>query len=439
VNVTVENLAPCRKLVRVEVEAETVDAAFVKVTSGFRREARFPGFRPGKAPLDLVLRTYTKQIEDEAKRQLISDHYQKAIEEQKLRVVTKPEIEEIQFGRGQALQFAATVETMPEFELPDYKGIPVQREERAVSDDDVERALGVLREQHASYRDEARAVQTNDFVVVNYKGTSEDRPLTDFAPTARGLTEKSNFWLHIEPNSFIPGFTEQLIGAQAGERRTVTVEFPPDFVAPQLAGKKGVYEVEILEVKEKVLPELTEDFAKSFGAESLDKLREGVRRDLGNELEFKQRRGVRNQIIRSLLDRTQFDLPESIVASETKNVLYDLLRENQERGLSRETIDQQKDEIYNYASNSAKERIKVGFILNRIAEKEEIKVNEREILQRVVALAEQNNVKPERLLKQLQERNGLNEIHDQIMTAKALDFLQTHARVIEVPAASGPS
>jgi trigger factor len=433
VNVTVENLTACRRLVRVEVDAATVDAAFERATAGFRREARFPGFRPGKAPLDLVLRTYSKQIEEEAKRQLISEQYQKAIDEQKLTVMTKPEIEEIQFGRGQPMQFAATVEVMPEFEVPDYKEIPVQREQRSVTEEDIDRALGTLREQQASYRNLARAVQANDFVVVNYRGTSEGKPLTEFAPTARGLTEQSKFWMEVAPESFIPGFTDQLIGAQAGERRTVTVDFPADFVAPQLAGKKGDYEVEVLEVKEKVLPELTEEFAKTYGAESLEKLREGVRKDLENELEFKHRRSMRNQIVRSLLDRTQFELPESLLASETKHVLYDLLRENQERGISQEVIDQQKNEIYSYASNSAKDRLKAGFVLSRIADKEGIKVTEEEMRQRILLLAHQNNIKPDRLVKQLKERNGLVEIHEQILTAKALDFLINHARIIEAP------
>ena len=432
-NVTVENLAPCRKLIRVEVDAPSVDAAFDRVTAEFRREARFPGFRPGKAPLELVTRTYSKQIEEEVKRKLISENYRKAVEDQKLQVVSKPDIEEIQFGRGQALQFAATVETAPEFTLPEYKGIPIRREVKLVSDADVEHALNVLREQQATYSDVARPVQMGDFVVVNYSGTSDGKPLTDIAPTARGLTQKNNSWLHMAtPDPFIPGFTEQLVGAQAGERRTVTVDFPGDFVAPQLAGKKGVYEVEILQVKEKVLPELTEELAKSYRAENLEKLREGVKRDLQNELEYKQSRTIRNQLVRSLLDRIQFELPESVVMGETRNVIYDIVRENQERGVSKETIDQQKDEIFSVASNSAKDRIRAGFILNRIAEKEGIKVSEQEITQRILYLADQNQIKPEKFVKQLQERNGIAAIQEQILSTKVLDFLQSQAHIEEV-------
>jgi trigger factor len=327
--------------------------------------------------------------------------------------------------------FAATVEIIPDFTLPEYKGIPIKRNTQTVTDADLDRALQVLREQHAGYNNVDRPVQADDYVVVNYSATSEGKPLTDFAETARGLTQQSNFWVHVAPGSFIPGFTEQLVGAKAGEHRTVTVDFPADFVAPQLVGKKGVYEVDVVQVKEKVLPEVTEEFAKSYGAESVEKLREGVRRDLQNELEFKQRRDLRNQLVRSLLERVQVDLPESVVLNETRSVVYDIVRENKERGVSKEAIDQQKDEIYNVAASSAKDRVKATLIFGAIAEKENIRVNDQEMTQRILVLAEQNHIKPEKLIKQLQERNGIAQIHEQILTSKVLDFLQLNAHVQE--------
>ena len=175
-NVTVENLAPCKKLVRVEVEAQKVDETFDTITKQFQREANLPGFRPGKAPRDMVARKYSKDIEDETKRKLISEAYKKALEEQKLDVLGYPDIEEIQFSRGQPLQFAATIETPPEFELPEYKGIAVQREERSVTDEDVEKALKVLGESRTTFKTVEREAQTGDIAVVNYTGTSDGKP-----------------------------------------------------------------------------------------------------------------------------------------------------------------------------------------------------------------------------------------------------------------------
>jgi len=432
VNVTVENLAPCKKLLRVEVDAAGVDAEFEKTTREFMKIARLPGFRPGKAPRHLVMKAYTAQIDEEVKRQLISDSFRQAVRDQKLHLVGQPDLEEIQFGRGQALQFAATVETAPEFELPEYKGMPVRREVRIVTDDDIERALGVLREQRAVYTDVARPVQDGDFVVVNYTGTSEGKPITEIVPTARGLGEKKEFWLHVATDSFIPGFTEQLVGAQAGEKRAVAVTFPADFVTPQLAGKPGAFEVEVVQVKEKTLPELNDELAKSYGAENVERLRAGVRKDLENELKYKTKRTTRDQLMSELLNRVNIDLPESVVLNETRHVVYDLVREHQQRGVSREAIDQQKDQIFSFATRSAKERVKAAFVLGRIADQEGLKADQKEVTQRILVLAEQYQIKPDQLIKQLQERNGLAEIEEQIVTSKVMDLLEQHARFEDV-------
>src|SRR6266478_6711967 len=357
---------------RVELEAQKVDETFDSVTKEFQREASLPGFRPGKAPREMVLRKYAKDIEDEVKRKLISDSYKKAVDEQKLDVLGYPDIEEIQFSRGQPLQFAATMETAPEFELPEYKGMPVKIEERNVTDDDVERALDALRQPRASFQTIQRPIQTGDIAVVNYTGACEGKPITEIAPTAQGLTEQKNFWIDVPSKSFIPGFSEQLIGANAGEKRTVTVDFPADFVTPQLAGKKGVYEVEVVEVKEKVLPALDDAFAKAYGAENLEKLREGVRRDLESELKYSQNKSIRGQLVAALVGRVNFELPETALAQETRNVVFDIVRENQKRGISRDLIEQQKDRIYSAATHGAKDRVKAAFLMQKIAEKEGI-------------------------------------------------------------------
>lgn len=433
-NVSVEQLGPCKFLLRVEIEAPQVDAAFEQATGEYQKQVRITGFRPGKAPLHLVTRAYGVQIERDVKRKLVGDHYRQAISEQKLRPLGDPEIEEVQFGRGQAFQFTATLETEPEFPLPDYRGLPVEVEARVVTEDDVERALTMLREQRASFSDVPRAAQAGDVVVVNYRGTCEGRPITDLAPTARGLTEQKNFWMKIEPGHFIPGFTEQLAGAAAGDRRTVTVTFPADFVVGAVAGKEGVYEVEIVAVKEKHLPALDDEFAQQFKVADVEKLREGVRHDLENELKGKRLAGIRNQLVKHLLDRVACDLPESLVQHETRNVIHDIVRTNQERGVPKEAINEKKDEIFSAANTSAKDRVKAAVILHRIAEAEKITVSNEELSSRIVALAQQRQETPDKLAKELQKNGQIAALHEQILTAKVLDFLQLHALVSERPA-----
>lgn len=420
---------------RVEVDAKAVDEVFDSVTKEFQKQASLPGFRPGKAPRDMVLKKYNAEITDEAKRKLIGENYRKALEEKKLNVIGYPDIEEIAFGRSQNLQFAATIETAPEFEMPEYKGLPAKREDKTVTDADVDRALNLLAQQHVKFETVARELKMGDVAVVNYNGFSDGKPITDTAPTARGLTEKKNFWLDIEPTAFIEGFAAQMAGAKAGDKRTVNVDFPADFVTRELQNKKGVFEVEILEVKEKILPPIDDELAKKYGAENLEKLRTGVRVDLENELKHSQRRAVRNQIVRALLDRVQFDLPETPVANVTRNVVYDIVRENTQRGISRDLIEKQKDEIYSTAAASAKERVKFAFLSQRIVEKEKVSVSQEDVLRHAQTLAAMNQIPLDKFLKEVQKRNGVQELYDQVAQEKVLELLESNAQIETVPAA----
>jgi trigger factor len=434
VNITVENLAPCRKLLRVELDAKSVDEIFDAITKDYQKQASLPGFRPGRAPRDLVIKKYEADIQSDAKRRLIGESYRKALEEKKISVVSQPDIEEIQFGRGQNLQFAATIETAPEFQLPEYKGLPVKREVKSVTDEDVERALNLLAQQHSKFETVTRELKMGDVAVVNYTGTSGGKPLTEIAPAAKGLTGQKKFWVDVAPNTFIAGFAEQLIGAKAGDQRAVSVDFPADFVTKELAGRRGEFAVEVVEVKEKVPPPLDDALAKNYGAESLEKLRAGVRVDLENELKYSQARAVRNQLVGALLAQAKFDLPESAVAHETRNVVYNIVQENTKRGVGRDLIEQQKDQIYNAAATTAKERVKLAFLVQRIAEQEKISVSQAEVLQRVQSLAQTYQIPPDKFIKDLQKRNGINELYDQIAHEKVLNFLEINAKVENVPA-----
>ena len=431
VNVSIENLAPCKKLVRVELDVTAVNTAFDAITKDYQKQAALPGFRPGKAPLPMVVKKYEVEIKDEAKRKLIGDAYRQAIADQKLSVVGYPDIEEVQFGRGQNLQFTATVETAPEFQLPEYKGLPATLETKSVTDADVDKAIDMLRGQHASFNTVARALANGDLAVVNYTGTCDGKAITELAPTAKGLTEQKDFWIETEGNSFIPGFAAQLIGAKAGDKRTVTVDFPADFVTPQLQGKKGVYEVELVEVKEKVLPELNDELAKKFGAENLAALKTGVRTDLENELKYSKSKAVRGQVVKALMDKVTFDLPETAVANETRNVVYDLVRQSTQRGVARELIETKKDEIYANAAVNAKERVKLAFLVGKIAAQEKIEASQEDVVKRAQQLAMMYQMPFDQFLKDLQKRNGVNELYEQVLHEKVLELLEKNATITE--------
>ncbi len=432
---TIQDVGPCKKLVRVELEAAAVDRALAETRAEYVRQVRLPGFRPGKAPAHLVERQFGEQIAEEAKRKLLNESYRQALEEHKLTPVAAPQIEEVQFGPGQPMVYTATIEVEPQFALPDYTGLPVRREQREVTEEDVARALDVLREQRAEFVEVDRPLQPGDYAVVNYTGTCEGRPITDLAPTARGLAAQKEFWLHMQTEHFIPGFTDQLLGAAKGERRTVTVTFPADFVTRELAGKIGVFDVEIVLVKEKRLPPVDDALARAYGAENLEKLRAGVRQDLENELRSKIKRDTRNQLLATLLGRVQFDLPESLLEAETRGAVYDIVKANADRGVPKEAIDSKKEEIYSAATHSARDRLKITFLLRRIAEAEKITVTQEELSRQILYLAAQRRERPEKLVKQMRESGELAELHQQLLNSKVLDLLESKAAIEEVPAA----
>ena len=430
--VTITDLSPCKKQLRIEIDAETVNAKFDAVAKDFRRHANLPGFRPGKAPLANVMRSYGDKIGEEAKRTLMSDSYSKALKENDLRPVIMPEVEELQFGHGKPFQYLATLEVTPAFELPEYNGIEVEKERRTVSDADVAKALDTLREQRVSYADVDRPAGEDDFIVVNFTGTIDDKPITDLVKVARGLTEQKNFWLHTKQNPLIPGIVEALIGSGKDDKKTVTVTIPDDFIYEELIGKEAKYEIEIVQVKEKFLPELDDAFAKGFGAESMDKLREGVENDLKNELEYSLKKSIRNQCVDKLLSAVNCDLPETIVNEATRAAVHNIVQQNHQRGVGKDIIEENKDRIYANAKADAEVRVRANYILSRIAEKEGIKVTDQELSRQIAAIAAQQKVKPQKLAQQLKDNGTLYQVQEEIMNGKVIDLLEEKAKVTEI-------
>jgi trigger factor len=428
--VTIENTAPCRRTLRVEVDANRVAGSRAEIIQEFRKHATIPGFRPGKAPEPMVEKRFAAEIDDEVRKRIVPDTYREAVAEHKLRVVGYPDIQNVSYQPGRPLTYTAAVDTAPDFTLPDYKAIPVQRKEKMVTEEEIARTIDALRDQQAEFVDVAdRAIKTGDFAVLNYTGVAEGRPIGELVPDAKTLGEHKDFWLLISSEAFLPGFCDQLLGAQVGEKRQVLITFPPEFPQKALAGKKATYFVDVVAIKEKKLPEANDEFAKKMGLESVEKLKEEIRKSHATEHEAETTNEMRRQVIQHLLGKVEFDLPESLVAHETRSIIYDVVRENSLRGVTKDTLESKKDEIYGMATQSARDRLRTSFILDAIAEKEKISVTEQEVEARIATLAQRYRVTAERLKAQLEERDGLDEVEDQIRTGKTLDFLLANAKV----------
>jgi trigger factor len=433
VNVTVENVGPCKKLVRVEVDVKDVDAAFEVVTKDFVKHAELPGFRPGKAPRDMVVRRYTKEIDKETKEKLTRENYQAALRQEKLEVYDIQDIEDIQFGRSQNMQFAVTLEVLPQFELPAYRQLPAQAKPAVVTDADVEKALETLRKQATKFETVQRASTAADILVVNYQGTCDGQALSALCAEAKAVEQGTNYWVGAE-RQFLPGFFEQITGAAAGENRTVKVDFPAESVFKELSGKQATYEVQVVEVKEPRVPELDDALAKNYEAADLNALKSGVRRDLENEAKFQRNQSIRNQVTSALLKAVEFDLPASAVAGATRDEVYNIVAESQRRGIKQTEIEKAKDELYSAAANNAKVRLKLSFILGQIAAKENIKVTEQELSHRLLSMAMNSGMTLDAYVKEMEKRHMLPQLHQQMVQEKVLDFVAENAALTELAA-----
>src|SRR6266702_4249274 len=367
---------------QIELPPEEVTKEWDAIANSFARFAKIPGYRPGKAPRAVIDKRFRKEIQDELTKKLVSKSYHEAVEQEHLRVASLTNIEDIQFGEDKSMRFRATVVIAPEFELPDYKKIPVQLPDTKVSDAEIEEALERLREQSADFVDvPGRGLQMGDFAVLDFEGSMDSKPISEIAPQAsKNLHGGKKFWLHLAPDNFLPKFCEQMVGQKPGETRTVNVEFAADFPVKELAGKRASYIVSVREIKEKVLPALDDDFAsKLIIGKTLADLRHMIEHDLAHEKEHGRERAKEGQVVKYLHERIQFELPPALLKNETRRVLGELVQRNRERGIPDEMLKDKEKELVESAAALAAHRLKTNFILHRIAECEKIDVSRKDV------------------------------------------------------------
>lgn len=434
ITVTIENLGGCKRLLRIEVASEKVKECYEKTLREFVKLARIPGFRPGKAPRQIVEKTFAEDLLYETRNMVIRESLKQALQKHSLRQLTREEIEAPEkLELDKAFVFTATMEVFPEIELPDYKEIPVVLEERKVTEADVERAFRVLQEEKATYEIVNRPIQEGDIAIINFIGSVDGKKFSQIKQELGWLDEQKGYWCRINPNEFLPGFALQLIGANAREKRTIKIAFPADYEEPALVNKEAIFEVEIIEVREKRLPALNDEFARSYGAKDLQQLRASVIEDLEKELVRTRKRKIREQIITTLLGRVNFELPETFVQLETRDLVYDIVKTHAERGFTKEQIDARKEEIYTLASRSARDRVKLRFLLSKIAEKEGVTVTNEELSTRVAILAQVYKIPIGKFVRELERTGGLHQIAEEIMMDKVLDLLEKYALIQTTP------
>jgi trigger factor len=427
--VEVENQPHCVATLRIELPPEQVSKEWDAIANNFAQFARIPGYRPGKAPKRIVEAKFRKDIQDELTKKLVSQSYREAVAEKQLRVVALTNLEDVEFGQDRSMRFRATVVTAPEFELPEYKNIPVQAASAKVTEEEINVALERMREQAADFVDvPERGLQMGDFAVIDFTGSVDGKAISEITPDAsKNLQGGKKFWLHLAPENFLPQFCDQLSGQKREETRSVRVEFPAEFPVMELAGKTTDYTVTLREIKQRVLPALDDALAaKLMPDKNLADFRHLLEHQLEHEKEHEIERAKEAQIIKFLHERTQFEIPPSLLTQETRRALAELVQRNRERGIPDDALKTKEKELIEAAGALAANRLKTNFVLHRIAESEKIAVNREDVAQRIREEAARYNVTPEKMRKELEEHDRLNGLIEEILLGKTLAFLQAN-------------
>ena len=432
-NVQLNNVSATRKSLVVTLDLGEVDAEHKAVIGEFAKLARVPGFRPGKAPAALVAKQFHKEISGEFKQKVVAKAYRSALEKEKLDVLNVVNVEEGKIETGLSAAVTITLDVRPEITVPDYVGLPTEVAPTEATDIEVEGVIQGLRSERADFKPADRAAQKGDYIKLAYDGTIDGKPVAELVPDKQLYGKVPQTWEEVEGanEGVIPGLGKQLAGLKTGDKKDVTISFPAEFpAAPALAGKTASYAVEIQEVRERVLPEIDEEFLKAQQADSLDALKDNIRKNLKLQKEYQNRSAQRRQVTEALGAKADFPVPDSLVEAETQGVLRQFIEENMRRGVPQEQFEKDKKELFEGARKAATSRVKVQLLLAKIAEAEKIEVTNSDLDAFIYREASRTQQKPEKLAKVLgSDREQLRSVQQSIIFDKAVDFLVSKATV----------
>ena len=415
---------PCRVKLDIEVPVERVHTVYENTVKTFNQHGRVAGFRPGKAPRALLLRQYGPRIDEECRRELLRAALKEALEKEAVQPETTPRIEDeekLTVSPDRAFVFSLSFDVPPTFALPSYKGLRVSRQAVAVADAQVDEAIQGWLQRRVSFEKVERASSSGDLLKVSYDATL-DEPL-ELPETSRFYLSARDTWLALRPPELIPGTIQGLVGLAAGQTKDLEVAFPADFNDKALAGKAAHYTFTVTEVHGSVVPELTDELAKSAGVESVEQMRDRVRENLKAQQDRAESQSVRQQVLNALIGDLDFALPPTrlrIASYETMMRLYDT---EMRRGVTPEQLAPRQDELRRQADTEAVRSLKRFYVLQRIAQEEKIEPDLERVNDLIQYMASAGQVTPKVMVRRLRENGRLDDVVISVREDQVLDRL----------------
>jgi trigger factor len=413
--VDIEELGACKRRLQVEEAPEVVTRAWEQAFDRVQREARLPGFRKGKVPRSMIKLHFADDVRQEVARRLIPDVYRQALAETRIEPVEEPDLQEVTLEENTTLKFAAVVEVKPAITLGAYTGLAVEHAPKPFAESEVDEALSALQEQHAEYRAVERAADPGDLAIIDYTLTPEG-----MEPRA-----ESDYGFVIGSGSVLPEMEEAVIGLTAGGSRQTRVRFGDDHRNETLRGKAADATVTVKEVKEKVLPALDDDFAKSVGGsfETLDALKEEVRKGLQARRDAENRHALETAVLDAVLANHAFEVPEALVLRQVGHQIEHAREHMRRQGVDPDRVPWDYKKLLEDLRPGAEKAVKRALLLEAIAEKEALQAGDADVDAEVDRLAQASQRPAPAVRRMLEQSGDLQGIRHTLDERKTVDFL----------------
>jgi trigger factor len=428
--VTIEEAGPATKKVSVEIPEDRIKSELTKQLKDLRKEAALPGFRVGHAPIKLIEKRFGNDIKEQVRRTLISESYEQAVTRNELKVLGEPQFDisaNIGLPETGPLNFSFEVEVLPEITLPSLTGIPVKKPKIEIKDENVDQAMNNLREQQGALIPiEDRGVEAKDYITAdvhlklsgNVVAHQHDAQLVARPARIGGIE--------------IPDFETQIAGAKPGETRTFNVTAPANHQNEAIRGQAIQMEIAVKDIKKLELAEITPEFLDDLGFVSEQEIRDALREQMEERITYDVAQAQREQVSKYLLDNTVLELPTKLSMKQVDRVVQRRAIDLLMRGIPREQVEAQLDQLRYGAEEEAGKELKLFFILQKIAADQENDVDEAELNGRIALLAAQRGERPEKVKQEMAKDGSLTSLYIQMREQKALDQILLSAAIEEV-------
>ena len=409
----------CKRSLEIEIPLAEVERARERVTNSIKQRVRLPGFRPGKAPVNLIQSRFESQIRSEVLDLLLPQAFRDKVQKEELKVVGSPNISDLHFDPGEPIRFKADFEVAPEFDLGDYRGLPAQYEEPTVADDELSKRLESMRENKAEYVNlDPRPIESGDYVLVRLQSVS-------------GLAEpiEQDVQIEVGAEQTLPEFNQALLGASPDDVKQVDVTYPEDYAQERLAGKTVQFELTPKIVRKKELPALDDEFARDLGDyQNLDELREAVKKSIFHEKQYIAQQAAKEELIDRLVERNDFPVPEAYIDRQIENQVRMQLHDLTGKGIDPSTLKLDWQKVKESQRDKAVRSVRASLLLEKIAEREGIAAMKDEVDREVQRIARQEREAVPVTRARLEKEGALARIAGHIQTEKTLQLLFDQAQ-----------